>query len=1417
MARRVYFLLLAIGGALLLVGVVLFVPAGATPSHPFDRLDPTLQAALNGSPAGSHHPILIYLTSQTSLEALPTEPLARRTALIARLQQTATNSQADLLNLLARLTATGRVSHYQPLWIINAIAAAADQTAIESLATRPEIGRIALDSYHQYIQPYESYPAGNPPPLTWGLERIRAPQIWEGLGLTGQGVTIAIMDTGVDWQHPALYPNYRGNLGNGNANHAGNWFDATNWANLTPRDEYGHGTHVAGTAVGQGGIGVAPGANWIAVRVFDQYGGTTLSVLHQGFQWLLAPAGDPALAPDLVNNSWGGHITLLEFMPDVALLQTAGIVPLFSAGNSGPDPATINAPAGYPNTLAIGASDELEKVAWFSSRGPSFLTPQAKPMLAAPGAAVLSAYPGGNYAYLSGTSMAAPHVSGVMALLLSANPTLSESQLTHILTSTVQPMGDFQPNWDSGWGRLDGYAAVAGQATNVGWLDSTILGDKLPLAGVAVTLTTPAGTNLPFTADEAGHLWLALQPGLYHLTIAPFGYAPQTIPNLPIELNQITGQNVNLTLLPTGIVSGRVVEAGRLTPIASAVVRAVGTPITTTTDNQGAYSLPLPAGQWQLAVNHTGHEVGRAVVDVPAGANQEQNFQLPFAPTILLVDSGQWYYASYRSYFEQSLDDLNYGYDQLIIDERLDPDLQTVNFLAYDTVIWSAPYDAPGVVQAGTIISHYLGLGGHFFISGQNVGYYDGPGLSAERWFEYLMDGQVTGKAVPPFGTVNGDPAGLFPNFSFTLNGGDSADNQNWADQVAGQVGSTTRIALNYGNGQGAALQAGRCQDFRIVYLAFGLEGVSQRADRAAILQNSFDYFAAPPATAGLEIAPQTVDDFALPGRVITYPLTLRNTNEVSTQTIQLTAQSNLWPVSFITPTLTLGPCQGGQSVVRLEVPAGLPPSTQHTFTVTAHSSDGSIALFNLHHQTPGQILLVDDDRFYDREAIYMAGLEQMGLTYDVWETGWATGRGRGSPPTDLLQAYDLLIWYTGYDWFSPITPAERDSLTAYLANGGRLFLSSQDFMYYHANQPLANHYLGAVGYEESVTPTLAFGGDSSLLGDPAGPFPLSYTPYQNFSDSLIPAGNSQIFLWHNRGIGGLATAGQSWRTLFLGFPLETLPAGSQQQTLNQAVGWLSDLGDSTFEVDWATAPAGVTRTYTITLRNLPTAPTNQVALTNTLPAGLHLLPATLSGGATYDPQTGQIYWQGSLPAGASHPIHYQALIIGNPAAGSQLANHLRISYHRHHLTFEKIVTTRIDTPDLRQASLVFQPTPAFIGQIVTLTARLPNDGPAGQTISATIRLPSALLPISRSLSTNNGQAVLVPGRVLWQGAIDSGQSVTIQLNLQSPTYTFTPFFQLATLLVDDGLSPLWLRPGLLYLTPYRHYLPLTLQPGSPP
>jgi subtilisin family serine protease len=128
--------------------------------------------------------------------------------------------------------------------------------------------------------------------------------VWAVLNISGTGVVAANMDTGVDWQHPALRGSYRGYNPKGLPNHLYNWFDATNEQAQYPYDGYGHGTHTMGTLAGTGGIGVAPGARWIAARIFDSQGYAYDSWIHAGFQWILAPGGDPAQAPD-AEQPWG--------------------------------------------------------------------------------------------------------------------------------------------------------------------------------------------------------------------------------------------------------------------------------------------------------------------------------------------------------------------------------------------------------------------------------------------------------------------------------------------------------------------------------------------------------------------------------------------------------------------------------------------------------------------------------------------------------------------------------------------------------------------------------------------------------------------------------------------------------------------------------------------------------------------------------------------------------------------------------------------------------------------------------------------------------------------------------------------------------------------------------------------------------
>jgi bacillopeptidase F len=272
------------------------------------------------------------------------------------------------------------------------------------------------------------------------------------------------MDTGVDVNHPDLVSRWRGG--------SNSWYDP-NGEHATPYDgdTYGHGTGVMGVMVGgdAGGsaIGVAPGAQWIAVKIFNDAGLAALSGIHAGYQWLLDPDGDPDTddAPDIVNNSWGfpdqaGYCSTY-FQSDIVTLKTAGIGVVFSAGNQ----KVNESPANNLESFAVGAVDATETIAFFSARGPSACDGTIYPELVAPGVNVLTAdltfdgrYPD-SYAAVSGTSIAAPHVAGAMGLLLSAYPSLSIGEIESALTASALDLGDTGPDNTYGNGLLDVMAA----------------------------------------------------------------------------------------------------------------------------------------------------------------------------------------------------------------------------------------------------------------------------------------------------------------------------------------------------------------------------------------------------------------------------------------------------------------------------------------------------------------------------------------------------------------------------------------------------------------------------------------------------------------------------------------------------------------------------------------------------------------------------------------------------------------------------------------------------------------------------------------------------------------------------------------------------------------------------------------------
>jgi len=442
---------------------------------------------------------LVILSEQADLSgvaALKTKA-AKGRYVYERLTKVAQHTQPPLWKTLQE-----QKLEYSPFWVANMIRVRGDLSAIQSLAQRADTARIIANSAvgaPDLLPAARLVNAANS--VEWNISQVHAPAVW-ALGYTGQGVVVAGQDTGYQWDHPALINHYRGWDGT-NANHNYNWHDAIHGPNFhnigdnpcgydltAPCDDLSHGTHTMGTMVGDDGagnqIGMAPGAKWIGCRNMERNWGTP-ATYAECFQWFLAPTdlngqnADPSKAPDVINNSWycppaEGCADPLVLQTVVENLRTAGIVVVCSAGNSGPGCSSIDAPSAiYDAVFTVGATDSSDNIAGFSSRGPVTVdgSNRLKPDVSAPGVNIRSSVPGNGYAGgWSGTSMAGPHVVGVVALLISAHPELKGQVdgIERIIEHTAVPRTNSEscgsvagteiPNNTYGWGRVDALAAL---------------------------------------------------------------------------------------------------------------------------------------------------------------------------------------------------------------------------------------------------------------------------------------------------------------------------------------------------------------------------------------------------------------------------------------------------------------------------------------------------------------------------------------------------------------------------------------------------------------------------------------------------------------------------------------------------------------------------------------------------------------------------------------------------------------------------------------------------------------------------------------------------------------------------------------------------------------------------------------------
>jgi serine protease AprX len=540
--------------------------AWAVPDNLGRKVEARLLAEAGG---GRPCPCVVLLADQADLSAAYSihDADARGWYVYRTLRAHARRTQTGLRTLLRR-----RGVKSQSLWAANAVVTTADMSLLTELAARADVRSIESNrSVHWITDPpltQQLHTPGAAATIEWGVSNVNAPQVW-ALGFTGQGIVIGNQDTGMQWDHPAIQPHYRGWNGV-SADHNFNWHDAIHSGggvcgadSPLPCDDNGHGTFTTGIAIGDDGgtnqIGVAPGAQWIGCRNMDQGNGTP-ATYTECFQFFIAPTdvngnnADPTRRPHIINNSWvcppseGCAPNTLQTV--VENTRAAGIFVEVSAGNSGPDCSSVDTPASiYAASFTTGAYDISNTLAGFSSRGPVTVdgSNRLKPDIAAPGVNVRSSFPTNTYGGANGTSAAGPHVVGVVALLWSARPQLArdiDATETVLRTtanpaltvSPVQICGDISsntvPNNAFGYGAVDALAAVNAVPILTHTPTGTPAPTMTPTASISATATATLTGTFTMSPTRTPTATISATPTAA-ATVSPLGTVTATATSTP--------------------------------------------------------------------------------------------------------------------------------------------------------------------------------------------------------------------------------------------------------------------------------------------------------------------------------------------------------------------------------------------------------------------------------------------------------------------------------------------------------------------------------------------------------------------------------------------------------------------------------------------------------------------------------------------------------------------------------------------------------------------------------------------------------------------------------------------------------------------------------------------------------------------
>lgn len=643
---RLHVLVAAVVAAVVGALLAIVTPAAGTAAGPApddQKIQPKLAKQLEAKGSAD---FWVYFGAVDTSAARSVDDWGKRgQAVYDTLVQAAEKRQAESRRILDDAGAS-----YRAFWATNAIkvrggdaALAEELTSLSAVRSLYPSFEVTSEKPTKQQKDRIGRSGHGPLAVEWGIDDINAPDVWSQFGTSGEGMVVASIDSGVDWDHPALKGHYRGTAADGSADHDYNWYDADGSCPDAPCDidpDFNHGTHTMGTMIGSDGgenqIGVAPGAKWIAASGCCP---SDEALIASG-EWMLAPTdlagdnADPTKRPNVVNNSWGTRNPSNEpFMEDISVSWAdAGIFGVFANGNSGPGCNTSGSPGSRIVNYSVGNYQQNHSPSTLSSRGAG-QNGAIKPDIAAPGTAVRSAMDGGGYQLLSGTSMAAPHVAGTVALLWSAAPALiGDIDGTRALLdgSAVdnpdsQCGGTPENNNVFGEGRLDALAAMQDAPTgSSGQVEGTVTSDGGPVEGATVAFDGEFDRSVT-TADD-GTFDVTLPAGDYAVTISAFGYDDATA-DVTVTAGGTETLNVTLTTAPSATVSGTVTDgSGHGWPLYAKIAVEGPAPDVYTDPATGEYSMELPTGTTYsvtVQAQYPGYETTTTDLEVTGDGTQD--------------------------------------------------------------------------------------------------------------------------------------------------------------------------------------------------------------------------------------------------------------------------------------------------------------------------------------------------------------------------------------------------------------------------------------------------------------------------------------------------------------------------------------------------------------------------------------------------------------------------------------------------------------------------------------------------------------------------------------------------------------------------------------------------------------------------